>query len=186
MKRINKKNINTPDYWNVHPTTEEFGLRHEKYFEIAGNGERIIDLGCGKAPFLDIVRRRFKESWGLDYSPETLKYNRQKFPAINYIEGDAQNTLFRDDCFDVVVAGEIIEHMENPIILLKEMLRICKPNGKLILSTAIMEYNDPEHIWEFNTKDFKEWGFTVEMIRSERFPGRSYIFAYGRKSDLSI
>lgn len=172
-------NINTPEYWNTHQTATDFGLRQEKYLEMAGTGNRIIELGCGRSPFADAARINFTESYGLDFSPETIENCKKIFPQVNYILGEATDTPFKDKYFDVVVAGELIEHLEEPEKLIKEMARIGK---KLILSTPILEFYEPEHLHEFTQKDLikmlSPYGKTeVKEIKSGRFPGRRYLFA---------
>lgn len=170
MKRINKKDINTVDYWDKNIAEPEFGLRQEEYIKMAGHGDAIIELGCGMSPFLDKVRKNFNTAIGLDFSIKTVREALKKFPQVQYKVGDALKTGYKDNSFDVVVAGELIEHLEDPQALLDEMKRIGKK--KIILSTAIMEYNDPEHLWEFSEGDFPD-SYT---IRSTKFPGRSYLF----------
>lgn len=171
MKRINSKNINTIEYWDDNIADPEFGLRQEKYLELAGKGNKIVELGCGLSPFLDKARENFKEVHGLDFSLETLRMCRAKFPEVRYTRGDARKTPYYDKEFDVSVAGELIEHLEYPFELINEMKRITKK--KIILSTAIMEYNDKEHLWEFDQEDFEG---KKEIVKSKRFPGRSYLF----------
>jgi ubiquinone/menaquinone biosynthesis C-methylase UbiE len=177
--KINSKNINTKKYWDEHIAEPEFGLRQKKYLKLAGTGGRIVELGCGCSPFLYKARKNFKEAHGLDFSLKTLKLARNKFPNVFYIIGDAISTPYYDKEFDVSVAGELIEHLKEPEKLIAEMMRITK--RRIIISTARMEYNDTEHIWEFTSEDLKEIGdkygkTNVEEIKSERFPGRSYLF----------
>ena len=172
MKRLLETNINNPDYWDSHQTATDFGLRQEKYAELAGKGERVIELGCGLSPFLSRVD--FKERWGVDYSPKTIEEAKKLYSGVNFAVGSATETPFRDNYFDVAVAGEIIEHLEKPWELVREMERIAR---KIIISTPILEFLDPEHLWQFYVDDFKQLGFNVEVINSDRFKGRSYIFA---------
>jgi ubiquinone/menaquinone biosynthesis C-methylase UbiE len=172
MKKVNAKNINFPSYWDSHIAETDFGLRQRKYLELAGKGNTIIELGCGLSPFLDKARKKFKNCVGLDFSLSTLFEAIEKFPNVMYYGGDATKTRFGDKEFDVSVAGELIEHLKDPNKLLAEMVRITKK--RIILSTAKMEYNDPEHLWEFSKEDFP-FG-EVEEIKSKRFPGRSYLF----------
>jgi ubiquinone/menaquinone biosynthesis C-methylase UbiE len=172
MKRLNLKNINCIEYWDKNIAEPDFGLRQKKYFELAGKGNRIIELGCGLSPFLDKARENFTEAWGLDYSQETIKKCIDKFPKVRHALGSAIDTPFDDKYFDVSVAGELIEHLEEPEKLITEMMRITK--RRIILSTAHMEYNDPEHLWEFTKEDFPMG--KVEEIKSKRFLGRSYLF----------
>jgi len=174
MKRVNKENINDETYWDEHIAKPDFGLRQKKYLELAGWGNKIIELGCGLSPFLDKARKRYKECWGVDFSLETIAQARKKYPKVNYACASALDTPF-DKEFDVSVAGEIIEHLEEPEQLIRELMRITK--RRIIISTARMEYNDPEHLWEFEAKDFTDnFKCTVEEVKSNRFKGRTYLF----------
>ena len=180
MKAFKIEDINSPSYWDTHQTAVDFGLRQEKYAQLAGKGKRIVELGCGLSPFLSQVN--FKEKWGIDYSPLTIQKAREMYPDIHYNIGDITNTICADNHFDVVVCGEVIEHIiDEPFRLLDEMERICKKGGIMILSTPHLEFQDPEHLWEFDEEDFKIRGWETEEVFSERFPGRSYIFAWKRK-----
>ena len=184
MKKINSININTPDFWDRNIANSDFGLRQQRYLELAGGGKRIIELGCGLSRFLDVARIKFKESWGVDFSPKTIQRAREEFPEVKYMVSNATKTPFEDDYFDVAVAGELIEHLREPKSLVQEMSRIAKT---IIISTAKMEYNDPEHLWEFSKESlidlFSPFGETYfEEIKSDWFPGRSYLFIKCQKS----
>ncbi len=179
MKNFKRKeNINTKKYWDSHQTAVDFGLRQEKYAELAIGGFSIVDLGCGLSPFLSKVP--FKNKVGIDYSPETIYKAEKMYPNVEYIVGDLSNTPFPDKEFDVSVAGEVIEHLENPMDLIKEMVRITKE--RIIISTPHLEFDDPEHLFEYDEKDLikmlSPYGkVTCETIKSDRFKGRSYVFA---------
>jgi ubiquinone/menaquinone biosynthesis C-methylase UbiE len=172
MRRINAKNINIPDYWDDHIANPDFGLRQRKYLKLAGKGDSIIELGCGMSPFLDKARKNFKKCIGIDFSKKTLDSASEAFPKVLYLKGSAVKTELPDKCCDVSVAGELIEHLKKPNELLAELVRITR--RRIILSTANMEYHEPEHLWEFEEKDFP-FG-EVERIESSRYPGRSYLF----------
>lgn len=178
MKRFDIPDINTPKYWDEHQTAFDFGLRQQMYSAIAGHGEMIVELGCGLSPFL--YHSNFKERWGVDFSPETILKAKELYPTVNYCVSDATNTPFRDELFDVSVAGELIEHLENPNDLIIEMARITKRT--IIISTPILEFVDPEHLWEFDEDELtallSPYGKVLcNTVESERFPGRKYIFA---------
>ena len=174
MKRINKENLNTTEYWDEHIAENDFGLRQKKYLELAGKGEIIIELGCGLSPFLDKASSHFKKAIGYDFSQATCKHARAKYPDVTYARLNIVEDIWRidTDYADVSVAGEVIEHLEDPEQLIKEMIRITK--RRVIISTAKMEYNDPEHLWLIEAKDFPE--AKTEIIKSEWFPGREYLF----------
>jgi len=178
--KFNIENCNTPEYWNLNQTALDYGLRQQKYLQLAGVGRNIVELGCGLSPMLEHACY-FKEAWGVDYSPETIKKATELYPDVKYICADVRATGIESDFFDAVVSGEVIEHLEDPELLLKEMERICAWNGIMILSTPLLEFEDKEHLWEFDEEYFKERCFKTEVVESERFKGRKYIFVWKRK-----
>lgn len=171
--------MNTPEYWDSHQTAVNFGLRQEKYTELAGRGNRIVELGCGLSPFIAKISS-FKESYGVDFSPKTVETASRQYPTVKYVLSDCYNTPFENKFFDVSVAGEIIEHLRNPNALIEEMNRIT--SRRMIISTPHMEYDDAEHLWEFDKEDLinmlSPYGKSeCEVINSEWFLGRRYLFA---------
>ncbi len=178
MKAFKIKNVNTPEYWDKNQTALDFGLRQQKYSELAGKGFSIVELGCGLSPFLS--KANFKVKTGVDFSRKTIFECARIYQDVDFFISDCRNTPFPNKEFDVSVAGEVIEHLENPEALIKEMVRITKK--KIIISTPILEFEDKEHLWEFNEKDLIQmlspYGkVSCETLKSSRFKGRSYIFA---------
>jgi ubiquinone/menaquinone biosynthesis C-methylase UbiE len=173
MKRFNVTQINTPQYWDSHQTATDYGLRQQKYDDLAGIGDKIVELGCGLSPFL--MSTKFVSKFGVDFSPKTLQEASERYPNVEFILSDCLKTPFIDKYFDVSVAGEVIEHLDDPEALISEMKRITK--HKIIISTPNLEFDDPEHLWEFDEQWFRNRGFNTEVVESERFPGRKYIFA---------
>lgn len=171
--------INSQEYWDLNIAKPEFGLRQQRYLELAGRGKKIVELGCGMSPFLDVARICFSDVWGVDFSPETVKEAAKEFPDVKYMKCNALSTPFRKKYFDVSVAGELIEHLPDPKRLVEELVRITK--RRIIISTAQMEYREPEHLTIFTEKSlaklFKPYGkVSVETIPSDWFPGRKYLF----------
>lgn len=177
MKAFKVEDINTREYWDANQTATDFGLRQEKYKELVGKGQSIIELGCGLSPFLAHVD--FKEKVGVDFSEETLITASIQNPDIVYYPADVTKVPLPSGYFDAVVAGEVIEHLKEPNKLLEEMERLCKIGGIMVLSTPHLEFEDPEHLWEFYESDFPGW--TTQTVPSDRFKGRSYLFAWKRK-----
>lgn len=174
MRIFKIKNINTPTYWNLHQTATDFGLRQQKYSDIIGKCKSVVELGCGLSPFLSKVNA--KEKIGIDFSPKTIESAKELYSDVKYILSDCKKTPLKDKSVNVSVAGEVIEHLEEPYLLLKEMERITK--DLIVISTPILEFEDPEHLWQFDEEWFKERGFTTEVVASDRFKGRFYIFSW--------
>ena len=94
---------------------------------------RMIDLGCGEGVLLSSLTSRLPaESHlvGMDVVPPP------KGARWHAVSGDFTTGLpFADGSFDVVVAGEVLEHVPHPDFLLSEIRRLLTPNGLLVLST---------------------------------------------------
>lgn len=70
-----------------------------------------------------------------------LTFNKQiKRGPIHYQSGDITNTSFKDEMFDAITCLSVIEHCVNPEACFKEMSRILKPKGILIISTDYYTY----------------------------------------------
>ena len=179
MKHFDIPQINTPSYWDTAQTAFDYGLRQQKYSDLSGTGESICELGCGLSPFLS-KEFMFNQKVGIDFSTKTIKTARELYPEVDYICADVTNTELPDKYFDVTVSGEVIEHLEKPELLIEEMVRLTK--RRIIISTPNLEFDDPEHLWEFSEEDL--WNMlspygdvSTHMVESNRFKGRKYIFA---------
>lgn len=93
---------------------------------------RVLDLGCGQGVLLDALASRLPSARlvGIDaVAPPPGA-------AWTSVTGDIAGSLpFADGAFDVVVAGEVIEHVPHPDLMLAEIRRVLAPHGRLVLST---------------------------------------------------
>lgn len=98
--------------------------------------KNILDIGCHDGTFLSLVKNRDNNFFGLEASDWGIDKTRKKgIRATKYFFNDADKLPFLDNFFEVVVAGEIIEHIYDTDFFLEEISRVLKPDGKLILST---------------------------------------------------
>ncbi|HAZ14982.1 MAG: hypothetical protein A2X86_17765 [Bdellovibrionales bacterium GWA2_49_15] len=106
------------------------GLALIKKFQTSGP---ILDFGAGKGHFLQMLEgQSFLDCTGAD-----LMDRPADIPASNqWIQADLNHRLpVADETYDVIMAIEVIEHLENPRATAREWRRILKPNGLLIFST---------------------------------------------------
>ncbi len=94
-------------------------------------GALLIDLACGGGllgPHLTGYRHV-----GLDLSPTAVRVARDH--GVQTVRGDVRSLPFADACAQVVVAGEVLEHVADPAVLLAEAVRVLRPGGTLVLDT---------------------------------------------------
>jgi ubiquinone/menaquinone biosynthesis C-methylase UbiE len=96
----------------------------------------ILDIGCGNGEFTLKVATRIgaETTVGIERVLPFAKMASSK--AINVVLGDASHTLpFKEEMFDVVVANQVIEHVNNTDIFVKEIRRILKNNCYCVIAT---------------------------------------------------
>jgi 2-polyprenyl-3-methyl-5-hydroxy-6-metoxy-1,4-benzoquinol methylase len=99
------------------------------------SGRRLLDVGCGVGTIsLELQRRGFRVS-GIDFSSVGVKKARAKGIEALLCDVDASGIPFEDHSFDVIWAGDVLEHLFDPISMLEEVSRILKPGGKALIST---------------------------------------------------
>lgn len=99
----------------------------------------IIDLGCGEGEFIQLLNYYGYPAYGVDSNSEVVSKVRKQHPEIKIIEENAFTylTLLEDSTVDCISSIHMVEHLEflELILLLKECLRVLKPNGLLIMET---------------------------------------------------
>lgn len=98
-------------------------------------GAKLLDVGCGIGTISCQLQKRGFEVYGIDFSSVAIKKAKEKGIKAMECDVDKNGIPFEDNYFDVVWAGDIIEHVFDPIFLLKEMSRVVKPLGKVLLTT---------------------------------------------------
>jgi 2-polyprenyl-3-methyl-5-hydroxy-6-metoxy-1,4-benzoquinol methylase len=97
---------------------------------------RALDVGCGEGVFAAELARAGLSVVGVDVAAEPLRRARQRHPALDLRIVPAEGSWpLEDASFDVVWAGETIEHVADAAGWLSEVRRVLRSGGRLILST---------------------------------------------------
>ena len=100
-------------------------------------GQIICDIGCGDGDLSMGLVKKVKEVHGIDISPTRVERARQR--GIKAVSGDAAKTNFGSDFFDGVICSEVIEHIVDPLALMKEINRILKKGGIAVLTVPFSQ-----------------------------------------------
>lgn len=99
-------------------------------------GQQVLDIGCGPGTItIDLARRVAPGSVvSVDNEPAPLAEAQAHAEAQNaenvaLIVGDAYQLDYPDDTFDVVHAHQVLQHLTEPVTALREMRRVCRPDG---------------------------------------------------------
>jgi ubiquinone/menaquinone biosynthesis C-methylase UbiE len=106
-------------------------------------GPKVLEIGVGTGKNLGYYPESL-EVIGIDFSKKMLNQANQKIQDkshIKLIEMDAQNMEFKDNTFDTVITSCVFCSVPDPIKGLKEMRRVCKKNGKIVMLEHMRSQN---------------------------------------------
>ena len=114
----------------------DFALRRDFLLAHVSAGASVLDVGCGEGAFASELARAGLSVVGVDVAEEPLRRARAREPGLELrlIDGDGPWEL-PDAAFDVVWAGEVIEHVADTAAWLSEVRRVLRSGGSLLLST---------------------------------------------------
>ena len=111
----------------------------EKAFEAAGavTGKIAADIGAGSGFVTEGLLRRGLRVIAVDRSEAMLEEMRRKFGAggaVEYRLGEAESLPLADGSVDYAFANMVLHHVESPPVAIREMARIVKPGGRLVIT----------------------------------------------------
>jgi SAM-dependent methyltransferase len=165
---------------------------------------RLLEVGCAAGWLLKHARERGWEVRGVELSADAVAHARAL--GLDVIQGDLLGAQLPADRYDLVFMGDVLEHVPDAPAVVKEVARVLKPGGHLVLRGPITTHSiaralalrlyawagrtivlrePPYHLWEFTPRPLRRLCATaglevVEMRQSKIAPGR----AHGEKSGL--
>lgn len=105
--------------------------------------DSVVNIGCGLGPQAVVYKGNFQRMVGVDLDVKRLEDSKillQEHGVTGYetVHAPVEHTGLPDASFDKALAIDIIEHMKDPVALLKEVHRLLKPGGELIVSVPAM------------------------------------------------
>lgn len=149
-----------------------------------------LDVGCASGYMISQIAKIFPNAKyiGVDIYDKAIEYAKKAYPNINFKVASADRLPFEDNTFDVILFYETIEHVENPQECLKEIRRVLKKDGTLILTmdSGSLLFKLVWFVWE-NTKG-KVWQGAhlhpfhhtalEQLIQSSGFKIKDKIFSF--------
>jgi 2-polyprenyl-3-methyl-5-hydroxy-6-metoxy-1,4-benzoquinol methylase len=103
-------------------------------------GARVLDGGCGVGALTRVLTAKGARVVALDIGPQLAAQTQQRCGCAAVV-GTLMALGFLSDTFDVVLSSEAIEHTPNPEHAVRELYRVLRPGGHLVLST-------PNRLWQ--------------------------------------
>ena len=104
--------------------------------------DNVLECACGTGMFSLPIARRCKSLTATDFADKMLRQAQNKckdLPNIRFELADITRLNYNDECFDKVVAANVIHLLDNPSAAMSELMRVCKKYGVVIIPTYINE-----------------------------------------------
>lgn len=168
----------TAEYFKKYKSKNIFGLEKgerpflysfwiRKLKRLIPKNAKILEVGCGLGFFLKWLKNKYEVA-GIDISYEAISIAKKILEDTNLFVCDAQQLPFKDNIFHCVIAFDVIEHLQSPSEFFKEVARVLKKGGLLVISTP-----NPESLGARIKPKKPEWkGLPYEQRLEEWFGWR--------------
>lgn len=110
-------------------------IRVKKIVKLVGSSKKVLDVGCDVGLIGQLLLKNKNQVYGLDISPSAVKKARKNGLKALTLNIETQQLPFKNNYFDVVLLGEILEHLFDPDLLLTKIKKKLKRGGGLIITT---------------------------------------------------
>ena len=113
--------------------------------EMIGPTDTVLECACGTGMISEYIAEKCSHLTATDFSEGMLKQTRRKcrrFSNMTVEKADIKKLQYPDNSFDKVVAANVIHLLDDPQAALRELNRVCKPGGKIIIPTYINYENE--------------------------------------------
>ena len=177
-------------------------------------GARVADIGTGKGRFAIACARQGAKVYALDIAKEMLDEagrNAHRAGArVRFVRGDAESLPFPERFFDVVICMETIMHVPHPDQLVREVARIVRPGGRVIMSmtnkyriNALLRLPEvlyrrlrpapgdaPRYMWSYSVREFRrflqEAGLRIQVLHGQGLFQANARLRLGRKLSIAV
>ena len=114
----------------------------QRYAQV--RGRRVLDCGCGAGDYVFALRTLGADAWGIEYAREKLA----KAPAAvvgRVSVGDLHHIALRNGSVDVALLNEVLEHVPDDRLALREVHRVLRPGGVLLIFSPNRRYPFETH-----------------------------------------
>jgi len=129
-------------------------------------GKIVIDIASGEGYGANLAAKKAKHVYGIDISEEAVAFAAEKYRAtanLSFIAGSVEAIPLESHIADVVISFETLEHSDKHHEMMREIKRVLKPGGVLIISSPDKAYysdmfnrSNPFHIKELYFEEFKQ------------------------------
>lgn len=151
----------------------------------------VLEVGCGEGRGVELVMKKAKSYTAIDKIEEIIDKLKIKYPEGKFLSGNIPPFEgLESNRYDTIISFQVIEHIQDDELFLKEINRVLKPGGKAYLTTPnrIMSLTrNPWHIREYTAEELLQLAqkyFTEARMKG--ISGDEKVMAYYERNKKSV
>jgi ubiquinone/menaquinone biosynthesis C-methylase UbiE len=151
----------------------------------------LLEVGCGEGRGIDWLLPSVSSYTAIDKITSVIDKLQQKYPQSKFLSGNIPPlSAFADNSFDSVVSFQVIEHIQDDTLFLKEIHRVLKPGGLALLTTPNRPYSlsrNPWHIREYTARELTDLAKSFfSKVTMKGITGNEKVMEYYHRNKKSV
>lgn len=151
----------------------------------------VLEVGCGEGRGVDVLIKQSETFTAVDKIESVIKNLSEKFPQGKFMSMNIPPLgSLKDNTYDFVVSFQVIEHIENDELFLREIHRVLKPGGTALLTTPNRKMSltrNPWHIREYLPNELKNLAAKIFTgVQMKGITGNDKVMQYYRENKKSV
>ncbi|MCV9388041.1 class I SAM-dependent methyltransferase [Reichenbachiella ulvae] len=152
---------------------------------------KVLEPGCGEGRGIEVLSPLADEYVALDKITEVIDALKLKYEGIDFRQAVFPPfSDLEDDSFDTVISFQVIEHIKEDHLFLKEIHRVLKPGGRAIITTPNIKMSlsrNPWHVREYTGAELKKLAATIfSGVEMKGIAGNEKVMEYHEENRKSV
>jgi 2-polyprenyl-3-methyl-5-hydroxy-6-metoxy-1,4-benzoquinol methylase len=151
----------------------------------------VLEVGCGEGRGVGALINKTKSFTAVDKIKPVIDDLQKRFPAGRFISMNIPPLgELKDNTYDVVVSFQVIEHIDDDLLFLKELHRVLKPGGTLLVTTPNRKMSlsrNPWHVREYLGEELKALAKKIfKTVEMKGITGNEKVMTYYEENKRSV
>src|SRR5690349_10628609 len=151
----------------------------------------VLEVGCGEGRGVELMMQQAKSFTAVDKIEPVIAELRKKFPAGKFTSMNIPPLSgLNDNTYDSIVSFQVIEHIEDDFLYLKEIHRVLKPGGVALFTTPNRKMSlsrNPWHVREYLPNELKTLGRKIfREVEMKGITGNEKVMTYYEENKKSV